>query len=223
MATIKITGELTADSLRSFRSQLAAARGDDLILEIDSHGGSAIVGLSMYADLKNWPRETTAHIQYAASAASVVMCGCRRVVVTEDSVVVTHAPTVRAVRDIGLDVGDLRAAIGDLEMTTTMVAGVYSEKSGCGVEVWLARLKSETIWKGQGIINAGLADAVEGARQAERLPVYAAVTPEFDDSFPARAARWQASQRELLERERERQRGRVFVRTHAASGTGVLI
>ena len=42
-----------------------------------------------------------------------------------------------------------------------------------------------------------------------------------DDETPA--GRWRIIKDEQLRRERERQRGRVFVRTHAASGTGVLI
>ena len=199
MATIRIVGELTADSLRRFRSELAAARGDDLILEIDSIGGSAIAGLSMYADLAGWPGNTTAHVRHAGSAATLPMCACQRVIVAEDSRVVTHAPKVQAVRDIGLDVGDLREAIGSLERTLNLIAGCYAEKSGSSVEVWLARLKSEIAWKGQGIVNAGLADAVEGSHA---LAIAASAGRSLEDYPTPAAAEWRRMQAGLLRRAR---------------------
>jgi len=52
--------------------------GEDLILEINSGGGSVYAGFEMYTVLMGSPRHTVAEVQsLAASAASVLMLGCR--------------------------------------------------------------------------------------------------------------------------------------------------
>jgi len=194
MRTIRISGELTAASLKAFRRDLQLAAGHDLTVDIDSNGGSAICGLAMYSDLKHWPGTTTARVHHAGSAATLPMCACQRVVMGPSSTLLTHAPTLRACRDLDLDVGDLQRAVDDVRTTTSMIAGIYAEKSGGSIESWLDKLRSEIRWSGQGAVNVHLADQVEGgalavaARSIEDTGLNAYPTPA--------AAQWRAWQRE---------------------------
>jgi ATP-dependent protease ClpP protease subunit len=203
--TIRIKGELTEDSLRSFRAQMAAASGDDLLVEIDSPGGSASIGLGMYVALRRHPGQTTAHVKYAASAATLPMCGCERVIVNDRSVVVTHAPTVWPKCDIGIGLEELEQAIGHLRVTNSSLAGIYSEKSRRPMTYWLGMLKSEVRWSGAGIVNAGLADVFESADMAIAALAGREENPLHDGSLPP-AVRWRLSQRQAEEAERQRAR-----------------
>jgi len=132
METIRIEGEITADSARDLRRRLDAARGDDVMIEIDSHGGSFIAGLKMYADLQDYKGKTTARIIRALSAATLPLCGCSRAVNTAAGIVMVHGPTTAAVKDVGLSIGDLQDAIGSLKRTTGVLAAIYAEKNAMG-------------------------------------------------------------------------------------------
>jgi len=132
METIRITGEISADSARDLRRRLDAARGDDVLLEINSFGGSAIAGLKMYGELKDYKGATTAHIAHAGSAATLVVCGCDRAVGTPQATVFIHAPTAAAVKDVGLTIGELQEAVGSLRRTGAIIAAVYARKNSMG-------------------------------------------------------------------------------------------
>jgi ATP-dependent protease ClpP protease subunit len=209
MKTIYIRGELTAASLQAFQRDLAAAAGHDLVVEIDSRGGLAGVGLDMYLALKRWPGQTSAYVKHAGSAATLPMCGCQRVIVTDRSTVVTHAPAVWPKCGIGIELDELEQAVAHLRVTGSQLAGIYSERTGDSVEGWMALLKSQITWVGQGIVNAGLADEV----RADRLAMAASVSESLDlESFPTRAAaEWRQWQREAHERQCQEARRRAGV------------
>ena len=57
--------------------------GEDLVLEINSVGGSVFAGFEIYTLLRGAECPTVAEVQsLAASAASTVMAGCSRVLVS---------------------------------------------------------------------------------------------------------------------------------------------
>jgi ATP-dependent protease ClpP protease subunit len=144
--TIKISGEITGETLRGFRRRLDAAKGEDLLVEIDSPGGNFIAGLGLYNEIKAWPRQTTARVIYAGSAATLPMCACDKAVLTAKGTVLIHLPTVATVKDVGLDVGDLRKLIDNLEVTTNVIGGVYTEKAGWNIEFWRNQMKRGITW-----------------------------------------------------------------------------
>lgn len=70
------------------------ADGEDLILEINSGGGSVFAGFEMYSILRGANCQTVAQVQsLAASAASTVMVGCSRVMLSPVAQVMIHLPT----------------------------------------------------------------------------------------------------------------------------------
>ena len=68
--------------------------GEDLILEINSGGGSVFAGFEMYSILRSAKCRTVAHVQsLAASAASTVMVGCSEVMLSPVAQVMLHLPS----------------------------------------------------------------------------------------------------------------------------------
>jgi len=166
MRSIKINGEIDKAAAERLRRDLDCAQGDDVVVEIDSHGGSFVAGLKMYADLKDYRGRTTARIIHAGSAATLPLCACDESVNTEKGTVFIHAPTAVAVKDIGLDIGDLRQAIGSLERTTNILAAIYAAKNTMGwpmhraIDLYktLMQRKGGTTWRGAA---GGLIDRCE--------------------------------------------------------------
>lgn len=69
--------------------------GEDLVLEINSGGGEVIAGNEMYSVLRTSPVNTVAEIQsLAASAASYLCLGCRRVMMSPVAQMMIHLPSV---------------------------------------------------------------------------------------------------------------------------------
>ena len=97
--------------------------GEDLILEINSGGGSVYAGFEMYTVLMGSPRHTVAEVQsLAASAASVLMLGCREVVAQ----VMIHLPMVSTDGDRY----DHLKSIDVLDTTTESILNAYAMKCG---------------------------------------------------------------------------------------------
>jgi ATP-dependent protease ClpP protease subunit len=160
---IKITGEITGDTLRDFRRRLDAARGDDLLVEIDSVGGAFGASLAMHNDLVAWPGQTTGLVHHAGSAATLPLAACREVIVSPQSTIYVHMPTAQTTRDMRLDAAELRGAATDLEAAANVIAGIYARKTGHSLSWWLGRMQPGVTWKGSGCVACGLADRLDGA------------------------------------------------------------
>ena len=101
--------------------------GEDLILEINSGGGSVYAGFEMYTVLMGSPRHTVAEVQsLAASAASVLMLGCREVVASPVAQVMIHLPMVSTDGDRY----DHLKSIDVLDTTTESILNAYAMKCG---------------------------------------------------------------------------------------------
>ena len=69
--------------------------GEDLVLEINSVGGSVFAGFEIYTLLRGAECPTVAEVQsLAASAASTVMSGCSRVFVSPVAQIMLHQPAM---------------------------------------------------------------------------------------------------------------------------------
>jgi hypothetical protein len=150
MKTIKINGEIHKAAAERLRRDLDAAHGDEVTLEIDSHGGNFIAGLKMYAELQEYPAKTVARVIHAGSAATLPLCGCTEAVNTEKGTVFVHAPTATAVKDIGLSIGDMQEAIGSLQRTTRILANIYALKDPGGFPMHRAPGVWETMMQRKG-------------------------------------------------------------------------
>lgn len=106
--------------------------GEELVLEINSGGGSVFAGFEMYsvlrnAILRNTPTRTVAEIQsLAGSAASVVMTGCDEVTASPVAQVMIHLPSTATYGDRY----DHQNSIGVLDSVTDSILNAYVVKAG---------------------------------------------------------------------------------------------
>lgn len=165
----------------------------DVTIRINSYGGDSFEGVAV----KNALRAHTGHVTavvdgVAASAASVIaVCGADRVIMRPGAELMIHDAWTFA----DGNAADLTKVAADLERTSQAMAEMYADKAGGDPEQWRDMMRAETWFSAQEAVDAGLADAVEDGRTAER-PVLAKTGPRF-----AYAGRERAPKPKILEEE----------------------
>lgn len=142
------------------RNALAAAPdGEDLIVEINSGGGSVFAGFEIYSVLRAASCRTVAHVQsLAASAASTIMCGCAKVLLSPVAQIMLHLPSLctegnrQAHRD----------SIRMLDSITQSILNGYEQRcAGRTSRDELERLMTRETWlPAQDAVAMGLADGL---------------------------------------------------------------
>lgn len=133
--------------------------GEDLELEINSVGGSVFAGFEIYSILRAAKCNTVAMVQsLAASAASTVMIGCRRVLLSPVAQVMIHMPATYTE-------GNQRAHQESLQMLDSITQSILNGyQLRCGDKATRERLESlmeaETWLPAQDAVELGLADAI---------------------------------------------------------------
>lgn len=133
--------------------------GEDLELEINSVGGSVFAGFEIYSVLQEAKCNTVAIVQsLAASAASTVMVGCKRVLLSPVAQVMIHLPATETYGNRH----DHREGLQMLESITQSILNGYQLR--CGEKASRKRLEqlmdSETWLPAQDAVELGLADAI---------------------------------------------------------------
>lgn len=173
-------------------AKLADMTGD-VTVRINSYGGDSFEGVAVKNALRAHAGHVTAVVDgVAASAASVIaVCGADRVVMRPGAELMIHD----AWTFTDGNAADLTKVAADLERTSQAMAEMYAEKAGGDAERWRDMMRAETWFSAQEAVDAGLADAVEDGRTAER-PVLAKTGPRF-----AYAGRDGAPKPKILEEE----------------------
>lgn len=130
--------EIPAFCPQDVRNFLAETpEGEDIVLEINSFGGSVYAGFEMYSILRSAERRTVAEVQsIAASAASVVMLGCQEVTASPVAQVMIHLPLTATDGNRY----DHQESIGVLDSITESILNAYTMK--CGALATRGELKS---------------------------------------------------------------------------------
>lgn len=132
---------------------------EDLVLEINSYGGSAFSGAEIYSVLMDAKVHTRAEIQsLAASAASYLALGCDEVWISPAAQMMIHLPSTSTEGDRHDHQGSIRA----LDAMTDAILNVYELKSkGKKTRQELARMMERTEWlTAQDALDAGLVDGI---------------------------------------------------------------
>lgn len=173
-------------------AKLADMTGD-VTVRINSYGGDSFEGVAVMNALRHHDGQITAVIDgVAASAASVIAVGgADRLVMRPGSELMIHDAWTFA----DGNAADLTKVAGDLERTSQSMAEIYAGKGGGEPDEWRDMMRAETWFSAQEAVDAGLADAVEDGRTAEK-PVLAKSGPRF-----AYAGRERAPKPKILEEE----------------------
>ena len=194
--------------------------GEDLVLEINSPGGSVFAGSEMYSILRSCSIPTRAEIQsLAASAASYLCLGCDRVAISPVAQMMMHLPSTSTRGDRT----EHQRSIGMLDATREAILNASELKAkGKTERAELRRMMSAETWlSAQDALDHGLVDEILG--QEEGMPgpsslvnafglpdinalraAYARANPETDPQEAPEHTRadWRDSARLTLEQNR---------------------
>lgn len=133
--------------------------GENLVLEVNSPGGSVWEGFEMYTVLKGAACRTVAEVQsLAASATSTMITGCSEVLMSPVAQIMMHLPAVGTQGDKPAH----QQSIKLLESVAGSILNAYEAKSnGKRTRDQLAQMMASTSWfTAQEAVDAGLADGI---------------------------------------------------------------
>lgn len=196
--------------------------GEELVLEINSPGGSVFAGSEMYSVLKSSGLRTRAEIQsLAASAASYLCLGCGMVSISPVAQMMIHLPSTTTSGDRT----EHQRSIGMLDSTREAILNAYELKSkGKADRASLRRMMNSETWlTAQDAMSLGLVDEILGQEEGQSmspsglvnafgLPDIDALRAAYQKAHPApdpetpepqnTGADWQRSARLALEKNR---------------------
>lgn len=153
------SGFYCPDDVRKAISQLPP--GEELILEINSIGGSVYDGNEVFSLLEECQNPTRAVIQsLAASAASYMILPCDRIEMHLPAQLMIH----RATRGAWGNVDALRQAAQQLDVTDTAILDTYCRRCGDRVsrEELASMMENETYIGAADALRYGLVDSIIG-------------------------------------------------------------
>ncbi|HTK21876.1 MAG TPA: head maturation protease, ClpP-related, partial [Mucilaginibacter sp.] len=107
--------------------QLEAAAGQDVDVHISSVGGSAFDAIAIYDLLKKYTGNVTTYIDaLAASAASIVAMGGKKVIMSKYALLMIHKPMVGS----GGNADELLKDVQMLNVVQSRLAQIYMDKTG---------------------------------------------------------------------------------------------
>lgn len=147
-------------SANNLVQDLAGLKVEDLHIHINSPGGEVDDGVAIYNAIKRHPANVTVHIDgLAASAASFIAMAGDTVLVARNAQVMIHD----ALMFVFGNEAEVRKSADLLGRYSDNIADIYAQKSGGTVESWRALMREEVWYTGAEAVDAGLADAVDGA------------------------------------------------------------
>lgn len=175
--------------------------GEELVLELNSPGGSVFAGFEMYSVLRRAQCPTVAEVQsLAASAASTVAVGCDRVLMSPVGQMMIHLPSLCTEGDQGAHQSSIRM----LDSVTESILNGYERRCrGRRTREELAQMMAATTWlTAREAVDAGLADGILG----EEDPIPSHVVNAVGGGIRAMAAGGLPDPEALLARYRAMQR-----------------
>lgn len=154
------SGFYCPDDVRKAISQLSP--GEELVLEINSIGGSVYDGNEVFSLLEECQNPTRAVIQsLAASAASYMILPCDRIEMHLPAQLMIH----RATRGAWGNVDALRQAAQQLDVTDTAILDTYCRRCGDRVsrEELASMMENETYIGSADALRYGLVDSIVGS------------------------------------------------------------
>lgn len=168
--TMLLNGEISDYMLEGVIMNLNTAKQQGakrLNVRINSSGGSVFSGVSIYNELIDSGMEvTTTAIGSADSSASFVLQAGDQRQVVEGSRVLIHEPYAI----VQGNAQKLRMLSDTLEQIGESIANIYAERSGRDASEFAELMKAETVFIGNNIIQAGLADNMVNLKSGTTVP-----------------------------------------------------
>lgn len=175
MTTIRIDGVIGWDVLADgLAAKLDAADSADVLLIINSPGGSILEGFSIFNTLKAYAGKITARVDWAGSMASVIAMAADEIVMTRDSsLMMIHRPW-----SVSMGTSeDFRKEANTLETLENQLIDIYLTRAGDKLdrERLFDMLDDETWLNAREAKRYGLADVVESPAENSKAAALVAI------------------------------------------------
>lgn len=145
---------VTPGDIRNF---LAEADGDDVELHIDCLGGIVRMASDMYSELRGYLGKSTAYVVgVSASASTVLMLGCNKVIASPTSRIMIHNAQSMAEGDYR----DMQQAAEMLKKANDSIINAYEIKTGMSRKDLQALMDKETWMTAQEAKKYGFVDEI---------------------------------------------------------------
>ncbi|MFC3802814.1 head maturation protease, ClpP-related [Cohnella sp. GCM10012308] len=132
---------------------------DEILVRINSPGGSVFAGLAIYQYLKDHKAKVTVKVDgLAASAASVIMMAGDTIIMGTGAMVMAHNPWAGPMYG---EAKDFRAAADMLDKTQTSLVSVYQDRTGKNEDDLKTMLNASTWMTADEAVSLGFADEVD--------------------------------------------------------------
>lgn len=147
------------------RTSLTEQLGEPIELWINCYGGDVWAAMAMYSELQKYEEETTAFVTgLSASAATILMLGCEKVIASIGSQFMFH----NAQTEADGDYHDMYIAADQLKSANDGISAVYAKKTGKPYDE-IKNLMERTTWfSAQEALDFGFVDTIE-TFEKERL------------------------------------------------------
>ncbi|MFP9128532.1 head maturation protease, ClpP-related [Niallia sp. BSM11] len=143
--------------VQDFLDNIDPSNNEEIVLEINSGGGSVFAASEIYALLKEHPNNVTSKVLgLAASAASFLMLASNRILMTPTGQVMIHNAASMASGDYR----DMDHASNILKNTNMAIANAYKLKTGKSHDELLSMMDNETWLTAQQAKQIGLIDEI---------------------------------------------------------------
>jgi ATP-dependent protease ClpP protease subunit len=123
-------------------------------VHLNSPGGEVWDGITIYNTLLSRKDVTVIIDGLAASIASVIACAGNPTLIAKQGQVVIHDGFCMAIGNAQ----DMRDTADKLDRASTIISGVYAERTGKPAEAWRKLMQVETTFNAQEAIDSGLVD-----------------------------------------------------------------
>lgn len=149
-------------SAQNVIAQIAAAKGDDLNVRINSVGGSVFDGFAIYNALKSHPGKVSVRIEgLAASIASIVAMAGSEITICQAAMIMIHKPTIDPFWCGAMDADDLQREADALTQIEAVLNDIYTTRTGLGSTKVQNMIDSETWLTPDLAVMLGFADSIE--------------------------------------------------------------
>lgn len=172
-----------------FKEQLKEVDTPNLLVRINSYGGSVSEALAIYSLLNTFPGEVTTIVDgFACSAASVIFMVGKNRIVPESGLLMIHNASSEACGDYR----DLKKASEDLEKIQQPSVDIYSSKTGLSEEKIRELMDDETWINSKMAFELGFATTLEKNDDAKQ-----AIESKFVVKMIDKIERLESTKREL--------------------------
>ena len=141
----------------TFLDALQEHSGADLVINLDSPGGSVSDGMAIYNAMMSYSGKITVKIDtIAASIASVIACAADHVIINSNAQFMIHRAWTVAMGNST----DFRGLIEQLDVLDGMIADVYVERTGADKDTLMEMMEAETFLSAEQALEMGFADEV---------------------------------------------------------------